>query len=114
MSLTNYPPMVALTDYSKYAHKSIFTVLFIGAAVAAFGLTFHFYGYSEMVPGPSRQFGFWALAPIGVIDWVYKLFTGARLFWQPVPMFLVLWGAYFGLSSLLAYLFWFKRPRFLL
>ena len=101
--------MVAAPDFSKSLNKWILHILFLGCAVAALGLTFHFYGHSAYVPGPSSDFGFRALAPIAVIDWIYSLFTHNRLYWDPIPMFLVLWSCYFSVSSLLTY--WILMPK---
>jgi hypothetical protein len=72
-------------------------------AVAAFGTTFHFFGSSAVVPEPSRQFGFWVLSPVALIDKIYQMIFGARLIWEPIPMFLVLWAAYASLALLVFY-----------
>ncbi len=102
--------MVAAPDYHKILNKNLLGLSLSLTAVAAMGLTFHFHGHSTQVPEASSQFGFWALAPIGVIDRIYTLFTGMRLIWDPVPMFLVLWTFYFALSELLIKFLWFRGP----
>jgi hypothetical protein len=95
--------MVAAPDFARARNKWILHVLFLVSAIASLGLTFHFYGDAANVPGPFSQFGFQALAPIAMIDKVYSLFTHNQLYWDPVPMFLVLWSFYFSISSLLTY-----------
>jgi hypothetical protein len=97
--------MVASIDHYKTLHKNLLGMVVAFSAIAALGLTFHYYGHSSYVPGPSSQFGFWALAPIGIIDRIYIAFTGMRLYWDPIPMFLVLWSFYMGISGLMAYKF---------
>jgi hypothetical protein len=84
---------MAATDYT-FMKSGIITLLVVGSAVAAFGLTFHFFGQSEIVPAPARQFGFWALAPVGIIDKISLLLSGERVYWYPVPMFFTLWISY--------------------
>ena len=86
----------------KFMRTGIILLLVIGCAVASFGLTFHFFGQSDVVPAPSRQFGFWALAPLAVIDRIYTLLTEQRLYWYPIPMFLVLWVSYSIISGAIA------------
>ena len=90
-----------LASDRKFMKSGIITLVIIGSAVAAFGLTFHFFGQSEIVPGPSRQFGFWALAPVGIIDQIAILFTGERVHWYPVPMFFIVWIFYSAIGILL-------------
>ena len=87
----------------------IIALLVIGCAVAAFGLTFHFFGQSEIVPAPSKEFGFLALAPLGVIDRIYEAISGERLYWYPVPMFFCLWLSYSLLTVTAALLILKKR-----
>ena len=95
--------MVALSDTSRAYIKGLLPMLLLGCAVAAFGLTLHFFGYSEQVPPPSQQFGFFALFPVAIIDRVYEVFTGIRFIWSPLLMFLVLLASYFSASLLIAY-----------
>ena len=89
--------------------RSAFLLIFAATAVAAFGTTFHFFGSSAIVPEPSRQFGFWVLSPIALIDRVYFLFAGARLIWDPIPMFLVLWVAYAAVALMI--FFWVSKRK---
>ena len=83
----------------RFAFRSIFIVILAATAVAAFGITFHFFGSSAEVPEPSREFGFFLLSPIAVIDRIYLAVSGIRLIWQPLPMFLILWAAYALLAT---------------
>ena len=89
--------------FRHIARKGVVLLIFAATAVAAFGTTFHFFGYSAVVPAPSRQFGFWVLSPVALIDKIYQLVFGTRLIWDPVPMFLVLWAAYATLVLLVFY-----------
>lgn len=93
----------------RFMKTGIISLLVIGCAVAAFGLTFHFFGQSEIVPAPSKEFGFLALAPLGVIDRIYMAISGERLYWYPVPMFFCLWISYSLLTIVAALLILKKR-----
>ncbi|HEX5002919.1 MAG TPA: hypothetical protein VFW78_10530 [Bacteroidia bacterium] len=86
-----------------FAGKGVVLLVLSATAVAAFGMTFHYFGSSAVVPGPSRQFGFWVLSPVAVIDRIFIYATGSRPIWLPVPMFLVLWTAYSVLALIVVY-----------
>jgi len=86
-----------------FAGKGLILLVLSATAVAAFGITFHFFGSSALVPGPSRQFGFWLLSPVAIIDHIFIFITGNRPIWQPIPMFLVLWIAYSFLALIVVY-----------
>jgi hypothetical protein len=90
---------------NRFMKTGLITLLVLGSAVAAFGLTFHFFGQSEIVPAPSKQFGFFALAPLGIIDKIYFWYSHERLYWHPIPMFLCLWITYSLLSTFIVWLF---------
>ena len=94
----------------RFMKSGLITLIVLGAAVAAFGLTFHFFGQSEIVPAPSKQFGFWALAPLGIIDFFYLSLYGERLYWYPVPMFFCLWAIY-ATTAILLFWIYLKRTR---
>ena len=74
---------------NRFMKTGLFTLLVLGSAVAAFGLTFHFFGQSEIVPAPSKQFGFFALAPLGIIDKIYFWYSHERLYWHPIPIHVI-------------------------
>jgi hypothetical protein len=99
------------SEENKFMRSGLVVLLVIGSAVAAFGLTFHFFGQSELVPVPSREIGFKFLAPVAILDRIYTFLTGYRLQWYPIPMFLVLWVSYSLLSILVAFLIIKKRER---
>lgn len=96
---------------NRFMKTGLITLLVIGSAVAAFGLTFHFFGQSEIVPAPSKQFGFLALAPLGVIDRIFLLMTGEKLYWYPLPMFFCLWATYAIVAILITWIYLKTRSK---
>ena len=90
---------------NRFMKTAIIALIALGSAVAAFGLTFHFFGHSEIVPAPSKQFGFLALAPLGIIDHIYLAISGEKLYWYPVPMFFCLWATYSGIAVAVFWLY---------
>lgn len=84
--------------------RGLLPIIVLGSAVAAFGLTLHYFGHSHSVPDASKQFGFWALFPIAIIDRIYDLFTSAARFpWNPTIMFIVMWVSYFTGAYILTF-----------
>lgn len=95
---------------NRFMKTGLITLLVLGSAVAAFGLTFHFFGQSEIVPAPSKQFGFLGLAPLGLFDRAFLAITGQKLYWYPVPMFFCLWATYSSIAILIAWVY-FKTKK---